>query len=321
MQQTLTINSTARRGMSLRSWFFLFSCNLMWALQFTCIKLVQEQVGPLFTVWGPMTLATVMLYPLIRMEHATGGRSCDHRASDVLTYFLLALLGVFPGQVLITWGTRISLASNAAMLMLTIPVSTAFLAFVFLGERMTAIRWISFALAIVGVLLCSDINFRNLNFGKGYLYGNALIFVGTLGSALYNSYGKKMLERYSPMAMLFYTYVAMFVIMTPLTLSQERNVFGAIPRFTGRTWIGMVLLTLFHNYLSMVLFLKALKHLEAIQAALSNYLISFFGIPIAALWLGERLRPIAIVGGVMVLGSTLLITLWREKGAAPVSES
>jgi drug/metabolite transporter (DMT)-like permease len=321
MQETLTINSKSRRGMSLRSWFFLFSCNLMWALQFTCIKLVQEQVGSLFTVWGPMTLATVMLYPLIRMERATGERSCGHKSSDILAYFLLALLGVFPGQVLITWGTRISLASNAAMLMLTLPVSTAFLAFVFLGERMTAIRWISFALAIVGVLLCSDIDFRSLNFGRGYLFGNALIFVGTLGSAFYNSYGKKMLERYSPMEMLFYTYVAMFVIMTPLTLSQERNVFEAIPHFTGRTWIGMVLLTFFHNYLSMVLFLKALKHLEAIQAALSNYLISFFGIPIAALWLGERLKSIAIVGGVMVLGSTLLITLWREKAAAPATGS
>ena len=57
--------------------------------------------------------------------------------------------------------------------MLTLPVSTAFLAFVFLGERMTAIRWISFSLAIVGVLLCSDIDFRSLNFGRGYLYGNA----------------------------------------------------------------------------------------------------------------------------------------------------
>src|SRR6516162_778975 len=144
MQEILMINLKARHGMPLRSWFFLFSCNLMWALQFTCIKLVQGQVGSLFTVWGPMTLATVMLYPLIRMERATGGRSCDHRASDVLTYFLLALLGVFPGQVLITWGTRMSLASNAAMLMLTLPVSTAFLAFVFLGERMTTLRWISF---------------------------------------------------------------------------------------------------------------------------------------------------------------------------------
>ena len=111
MQETLTINPKAQRGMSLRAWFFLFSCNLMWALQFTCIKLVQEQVGSLFTVWGPMTLATVMLYPLIRMERATGERSFGHKPSDFLAYFLLALLGVFPGQVLITWGTRMSLAS------------------------------------------------------------------------------------------------------------------------------------------------------------------------------------------------------------------
>jgi drug/metabolite transporter (DMT)-like permease len=81
------------------------------------------------------------------------------------------------------------------------------------------------------------------------------------------------------------------------------------------------LLTFFHNYLSMVLFLKALKHLEAIQAALSNYLISFFGIPIAAIWLGERLKPVAIVGGVMVLGGTLLITLWHGKVSAPATES
>jgi drug/metabolite transporter (DMT)-like permease len=314
MQEDLTIELKARRDTSLRSWLFLFSCNLMWALQFTCIKLVQAQVGSMFTVWAPMTIATVLLYPLIRIERAAGERSRDRRTSDILAYFLLALLGVFPGQVLITWGTRMSLASNAALLMLTLPVSTAFLAFVFLGERMTTIRWISFALAIVGVLLCSDIHFGSLNFGRGYLYGNALIFAGTLGSAFYNSYGKKMLERYSPIEMLFYTYVAMFVIMTPLTVLQERKVFGAVPHFTGRTWIGLALLTFFHNYLSMVLFLRALKHLEAIQAALSNYLISFFGIPIAAIWLGERLKPIAIVGGVMVLGSTLVITLWNKKG-------
>jgi len=305
----------------LRSWFFLFSCNLMWALQFTCIKLVQDQVGPLFTVWGPMTLATVMLYPLIRMERAAGERSRGRRKSDILVFFLLALVGVFPGQVLITWGTRLSLASNAALLMLTLPVSTAFLAFLFLGERMTMVRWLSFALAIVGVLLCSDINFRNLNFGTGYLFGNALVFLGTLGSAFYNSYGKKVLERYSPMEMLFYTYVAMFVVMTPLVLTREWRVFAGLPHFTGRTWVGMALLTFFHNYLSMVLFLKALKQLDAMQAALSNYLIAFFGIPIAALWLGERLQLLAIVGGVMVLGSTLLITLRDSKARPPAAES
>ena len=299
----------------MRSWLLLFACNFMWALQFTCIKLVQDQVGPLFTVWGPMTLATVMVYPLIRSE-AKHVQHRDWRRSDILIFLLLAVVGVFPGQVFITWGTRMSLASNAALLMLTLPVSTAFLAFLFLHERMTTIRWFSFGLAIVGVLMCSDIDFRSLNFGKGYLYGNILIFVGTLGSAFYNSYGKKVLERYTPTEMLFFTYLAMFFVMTPLTLAQEPRVFATIPHFSLQTWIGLALLTFFHNYLSMVLFLKALKQLDAIQAALSNYLITFFGIPIAVIWLKEKLTVLAIVGGILILGSTLLITLWESRRAS-----
>jgi drug/metabolite transporter (DMT)-like permease len=293
----------------------------MWALQFTCIKLVQDQVGPLFTVWAPMTLATVMLYPLVKAERKTSPAQEGRGWKDVVLFFTLAFIGVFPGQVLITWGTRLSLASNAALLMLTLPVCTAVLAFLLLGEKMTPIRWISFGLAILGVLFCSNFDLGELNFGKGFLFGNLLIFSGVLGSSFYNSYGKKVLERYSPMEMLLYTYVAMFVIMTPLILHQETDVFARIPRFTVQTWIGLVLLTLLHNYLSMVLFLKALKQLDAIQAALSNYLITFFGLPIAALWLGERLTVMAIVGGIMVLGSTLLITIYDELRKRRTSEA
>ena len=205
--------------------------------------------------------------------------------------------------------------SLIALLTLTLPISTAVLAFIFLGERMSRIRWASFALAIAGVLLCSGIDFKSLSLGGPYLVGNALIFFGILGSAFYNSYGKKVLERYSPMEMLFFTYVAMFVIMTPLVLVKEREVFSTILHFTLRTWTGLALLTFFHNYLSMVLFLKALKHLDAIQAALSNYLITFFGVPIAALWLGEKLTLVGIIGGIMILLSTLLITVAEERQA------
>ena len=91
---------------------------------------------------------------------------------------------------------------------------------------MTGVRWLSFALAILGVILCSNFDLGHLDFGAGYLFGNTLIFSGVLGSAFYNSYGKKILERYSPMEMIFYTYLSMFVLMTPLVLvrSEERRV-------------------------------------------------------------------------------------------------
>ncbi|MBI1897505.1 MAG: DMT family transporter [Acidobacteria bacterium] len=304
-----------------RSWIFLFLCNLMWALQFTCIKLVQDQVGSVFTVWGPMALATLMLFPLVRAEWRTEAARLRKRG-DTWLFLVLALIGVFPAQVLVTWGTRMSTASNAAIIMLAAPVCMAFFAFLFLRERMNAVRWISFAIGVGGVLLCSQPDLRGLDWGSGYLTGNLLVLSGAFGSAFYNSYGKKLLERYSPMEMLFYTYVAMLVILTPIVVVQERDVLARVPQFTLSTWLGLILLTVFHNYLSMVLFLQALQELEAIQAALSIYLVTFFGVPIAAVALGERLNPLAVAGGLMVLTSTLLITLWpaRAKSALAVKD-
>jgi drug/metabolite transporter (DMT)-like permease len=299
-----------------RSWIYLLACNFMWALQFTCVKLVQDQVGPLFTVWGPMTLATVMLYPLIRSEQKHDTALAHKDKSDVLRYFLMAAVGVFPAQVWVTWGTRMSTASNAAVIALSAPITMAILAVIILRERMTRNRWLSFALAVVGVLLCSTTDLRQAHFASSYWLGNILVFLGLTGSGFYNTYGKKMLERYSPMEMLFYTYAAMFVIMTPVVVMSERDVFARIPHFTAQTWVGLALLTFFHNFLSMVLFLKALKVLDAIQASISNYLVSFFGVPIAAIWLGERLTAPAIVGGLLVLGSTILMTFW-DRGSAP----
>ena len=68
----------------------------------------------------------------------------------------------------------------------------------------------------------------------------------------------------------FYSYLGMFLAMTPLLLFQERYVFANIMQFTFRTWIGLILLTFFHNYLLMVLFLRALTQPDAIQAALTT---------------------------------------------------
>ena len=67
----------------------------------------------------------------------------------------------------------------------------------------------------------------------------------------------------------------------------------------------------------MILFFTALKILEAIQVALSNFLIAFFALPIAAIWLNEKLNFMSIAGGLLVLVSTLTITVWEYKQSSP----
>jgi drug/metabolite transporter (DMT)-like permease len=304
-------------------WGRLLFCNLVWASQFVLAKLVQERMGPVFATFVPMTLATILLVPILRRERrARGATSPSGR--DVVRFVVIGVCGQVAAQLLVTWGVRIAPASNAALLSLTLPVVTAVMAFAILGERMTRVRWASFALAVAGVAQCSGVDWTTLDIAnRRFLAGNLLIMGGVSGSAFYNVYGKRLLERYSPLEVLVFSYYAVVATLLPLALALEPAGFSAMPSFGWRAWLGLLLLAVFQYAVSMVVFLDVLSRLDATQAALSNYLIPFFGLVIAWLVLGERLTLPMIAGGVLVLASTLLVTVYEDmtKGGSPCRRS
>jgi drug/metabolite transporter (DMT)-like permease len=303
-------------GERLRDWLLLLSCNFMWASQFVLVKIVQEQMGPVAATSIPMLLATLLLYPIVKMQarsRRAGDMPIRSMWADWLPFLLLGVVGQVPSQLFVTWGMRYSLASNAALLMLTLPIATVVMAFFLLGEKMTLVRWLSFALAVAGVIECSGVDWQELSLtGKGYLIGNLLIFASVLGSAFYNVYSKKLLERYTPLEVLLYSYYFVMIFLLPITLYAEPGAIHEIARYTARTWLGIALLAVFQYWLSMVIFMIVLNRLDATQAGLSNYMIPFFGLVIAAVVLRERLTLSMIVGGILVLFSTLLITVYEE---------
>lgn len=300
-----------------RDWSLLVICNLIWGSQFAMLKLVQEQMGPVFASFFPMTLATLLLIPIVHRARQHEGAAGNRRhltRRDLLDFVLMGVLGQVGAQLFVSWGVRLSLASNAALVVLALPVSTAVMAYFFLDERMTRVRWLSFALAFAGVLECSGINWKELNFTSGkFLLGNLMIFMAINGSAFYNVYGKKLLHHYRPLEVLLYSNYAFFAFMFPIALYVEPEAFRNLPHFKSIVWLGLIVLTLFQYFLSMVIFLNVLTRVEATQAGLANYLIPFFGVLIAALVLHERLTTFMVAGGVLVLASTLLVTVYEER--------
>jgi drug/metabolite transporter (DMT)-like permease len=116
----------------------------------------------------------------------------------------------------------------------------------------------------------------------------------------------------TPLEVLLYSYYFVIAFLIPITLYTEAGAFHQIASYTARTWLGIALLAVFQYCLSMVIFLTVLTRLDATQASLSNYMIPFFGLVIAAIVLHERLTLFMILGGVLVLLSTLLITVYEE---------
>jgi drug/metabolite transporter (DMT)-like permease len=302
----------------LRDWTLLLVCNLIWGTQFVMVKLVQQQMGPVFATFFPISLAMLLLIPVVRRERSrTPGGGGRLPTRDILQFALIGVFGQVVAQLFITWGVRWTLASNAALLMLALPITTAVMAYFFLGERMTRVRWISFALALAGVLECSGVNWKELNLvSVRFLLGNLMIFLSVNGSSFYNVYSKKLLRRYSPLQVLLYSYYAVFVFLCPITIYTEPQGFINLPHYNGTVWMGLVMLALLVYFLSMVLFLNVLTRLDATQAAVSNYLIPFFGVIVAAIVLHERLTKFMVLGGILVLASTLLVTVYDEQQRA-----
>ncbi len=299
-----------------RDWLLLLACNFIWASQFVLVKIVQAQMGPVAATFIPIALATLLLIPIVRSKTPQAPNYGRMPRRDVLQFLLIGVFGQVVAQLFITWGVRYAPASNAALLMLALPVSTAVMAFFILGERMTFVRWISFALAIGGVLECSGIDWAQLNFGSKFLIGNLFIFISVNGSAFYNVYSKRLLTRYTPLRVLLYSYYAVLVFLFPITCFTEPDTFREVRHFTTAVWLGLLGLALFVYLLSMVMFLNVLTRLDATQASLSNYLIPFFGVIIAGVALHERLTGYMIFGGLLVLTSTLLVTVYEERKRA-----
>jgi drug/metabolite transporter (DMT)-like permease len=297
--------SLAKAG-HLRDWGLLVACNFMWGSQFVLAKLVQEQMGPILATLLPIAIATVCVAPLIYRR----GTRAEVSGADIARFAAIGVFGQVVGQLGITWGVRFVPASNAALLSLLLPVVTALMAFALLGERLTRVGWLSFALAIVGVLQCSGVDWKELRFESGAaLAGNALIVCGVAGSAFYNVYSKKLLRRYTALEVLLYSYIAVVITLLPITAYLEPTSLQTIGSFSSRVWLGVALLAGFQYFLSMVIFLQVLTRLDATQAGMSNYLIPVFGVLAAAAVFGEHLSARMILGAVLVAGSTLLITV------------
>ncbi len=296
-----------------RDWGLLVACNLIWGSQFVIYKIVAQQVGPVFATLLPTACATFLLIPIVRYEKRRGDTVC-HRgrvpARDVWQYLLIGICGQVVVQLFVAWGVRFTLAANAALLMLALPIATAFMAYLFLGERMTVIRWIGFVLAIAGVIECSGIRWGELNMtGSRFLVGNAMIFCAINGSAFYNAYSKRLLRRYSPLQVLLYSYYVVVIFMLPIAIYTEPTIFRSIENLRPAVWVGLLLLAVFQDFLAMIIFLNVLTRLDATQAGLSNYLITVFGVLIAAMVLHEHMTKFMAIGGMLVLASTLLVTV------------
>ncbi len=115
------------------------------------------------------------------------------------------------------------------------------------------------------------------------------------------------MQRFAEIEILIFSYITASIASLPLLIWAEPFSWSTFQKFDWQSWAVFAFLALFMYGASMLLFFKALQHLDVTTASATLYLVPVFGVFLAAVLLGERLNTLAIAGSGIVLVATVLI--------------
>jgi drug/metabolite transporter (DMT)-like permease len=256
---------------------FLFSLNYIFS------KFAMAAFSPLSFAYTRV-LGSALLMQLVVRGDASEPLSRD----DSRRVFGYAILGVVINQTFFLGGLSLTSAHVAAILITTIPVFALGAAIVLGREVPTAAKIGGIALAAAGaVLVVGREGFEGT--GKSWI-GDLLIVCNCLSYALYLVFSKP--------AMIARMFAIGAVAMLPIcawSLAHEK--WSAIP---VRAWFALAVVIVGPTVGAYLMNAWALRHADSSLVAAYSYLQPVIAVVLAAIFLHEHIRPIALVAAAMI---------------------
>ena len=269
-------------------------------------------IDPLILSQSRVTFSFLVLLPVLWLSRGAGRLRLP--ASDTWRLFLLGIFGVAASNYFYYLAIQRTNVAVAIVLQYTAPV-WVLLYMVMRGlERATAQRVMAVALALAGIVLVIGM------VGSGGVrldtLGVAAAMLAAFAFAFYNVGGHSLLARYDRwMVLLFVTLSASLfwlVVNPPWKI--------AAAHYSAVEWTFLLIFSLLSVLGPFSLYFAGLQHLEPTRAIVVSCLEPVFSIVIAAIVLGEAIRPVQMMGIVLVLAATLVVQLPDRKGRATVVE-
>jgi drug/metabolite transporter (DMT)-like permease len=298
-------------------WSFVILLNFMWATQVPVVRFIGENnpsIGPIMLAFIPLILSTIIFLPVLWMENKKRNIGMRWRWRDIKYFLVSGIIGIFILQYAYTLGSLKTLAANAGIITLTIPVLVAIFASFMLNEKLNVVRIISFILAIGGVLLTSGSDISGADFIHGqYLGGNLIFLFACLCCAFYNTYCKVLVEKkYTELEILVYSSIIGSIASIPLLIWVEPFHITEFLNSGKITLFGILELSIFVYGVASLLFFYVLERMDVTQAILGNYLLPFFIALLGVFLLNESITMLMIVGGTIIFMSTLMVTVYEN---------
>ncbi|BCB96351.1 hypothetical protein JZK55_12730 [Dissulfurispira thermophila] len=197
--------------------------------------------------------------------------------------------------------------ANAVLTHYTAPVMVAFLAPIFLREKLTikvlvsvtiatAGLWIMLGISVsqfFGLVIAGDKNTGGILAGlfSGFAYAVLIILIRILA------------QNFNPLIMTFFQnfFIAIFLMPVVFLTSQFSNIL-----LSPSSWWAFGIMGIVHSTIAPILYFRGMRDVTANRTAILGYLEPVCAIILGVIFLGEVVMTKTIIGGLMILFSGYL---------------
>jgi drug/metabolite transporter (DMT)-like permease len=226
---------------------------------------------------------------LLRKEHLPNKRI-------LLQLVGMGALGYVGQSFLYLSAIKYASAGLVALLLYLYPMFVFILSVLVLREKATLIQVIALILALIGSALTVDPN-------GGQLIGALMAIVAALIYSVYIIVGANVMKRASAAQSSAIIFASAGMVYGMLTFAN-----GAHLPASNSGWLAMLGMIVFSTIIPVVTFLAGLERIGPTNAAMLSTLEPVVTVLLAAWLFGERLMPIVLIGGGLILLAVILLT-------------
>ncbi len=263
----------------------------IWGAMYVVSKVVMDVIPPFTLITLRLLLGSMTLWLIIAFQ---GG--IDFTRQQFLQVIGVGWIGYGISIGFQFVGTKLSTASNGALVTSATPAFVLLFGAWILGERITKRRFAALCLATVGVIVVIDP--RTASLSSEMFWGNLSLVAAAITWALYSVLIRKITRDLDTLRVSLVAFWGGFFVAIPMGVWEVNTV--GVGEITPGLIAGVLFLGIISTALAMYLWNTAFALLEAGAASLTFFAQPVVGAALGAYFLGERLTPLFLVGGVLI---------------------
>jgi drug/metabolite transporter (DMT)-like permease len=242
----------------------IFAANALWGLNAPISKVVLDEL-PAITITTFRMVGAAIMFWLISMflpkEHV------NHR--DMLKLFFASLLGVVLNQGLFMFGLSYTSPVDASIVTTLAPIIAMIVAAIYLKEPITSMKVMGVFIGALGAFILI-LSCKSTGRHSGNLLGDMLCLTAQISFALYLTFYKDLISKYSPITIGKWLFIYASICFIPLSYGDIVIIDFTTVSFS--LWLRIGYIIIGGTFLSYICLMSSQSFLRPTLVSMYNYI-------------------------------------------------